>query len=421
MGKAAATGQGQSNRMGWGRWSLPAPVYLALAVLFLMPAPVQAQYATGDFGVYRNSIVWFRWGNHLQNIPNTGVTITNSTAVDGQFLRVTCTLSSISGSGPNPDAVAYRLGAWAGDILDDLYHIGGAGPANQLVVGLANRTDGATVFGNIACSATFGPTNSVADPAYPLNGLVFADAEQSNAGQNESVGAAWPLGTWRLIERASTCGQSGSTTTRSTAHNGLTLGGASPICNIAIGDAGPAGIAFLDGSTSFNFAVDGSGPISLAWTMPGPAGLVPGASYMRLRIGAVDVRVNVPAGNAFSGEVEDHPVTLTMATDLAITKTNTPGVNGKVDQAGDAVVSGATTTDEIRVTNNGPNEVAGALVRDTAAAGLDCPPGSPVTISGDGIPAGGPFDIADLTGSGIAFGHLGVGDVAVLEFSCSVQ
>lgn len=538
---------------------------LLCLTLMLVAAPAQAQYASGGFGAYRNSIVWFRWGNHLQNIPNTGVTITNSTAVDGQFLRVTCTLSSISGSGPNPDAIAYRPGAWAGDILDDLYHIGGAGPANQLVVGLANRTDGATVFGNIACAATFGPSNSVADPAYPLNGLVFADAEQSNAGQNESVGAAWPLGTWRLIERASTCGQSGSTTTRNTANNGLTLGGASPICNIAIGGAGPAGIAFLDGSTSFNFAVDGggrsaialgvmvfiadqgdapasygnalhtpqftfsggvppagtaglfsyplatlqvpvlrlgatvdveqgdlsnaaasgddsdgvddedavaavapialvpaanytlggvqcagvgfvygyidfnrdgdftdpgersamancpgSGPISLAWTMPGPAGLVPGASYMRLRIGAVDAQVNVPVGNAFSGEVEDHPVTLTMATDLAITKTNTPGINGEVDQASDTVVSGSTTTYEIRVSNNGPNQVTGARVRDTPVAGLACAPGNPVTISGDGVPAGGPFTVADLTGGGIALGLLAVGGTAVLGFTCNV-
>nr|WP_249041077.1 CshA/CshB family fibrillar adhesin-related protein [Lysobacter maris] len=534
-------------------------------------APARAQYATGGTGAYRQSIVWFRWGNHLQNIPNSGgLTVTNSTPVGSDFLRVTCTMSSIAGNGPNPDAIAIRPGSWMGDIFDDLYNIGGTGDANQLVVGVANRTFGtvsaggptSTVSANIACSATFGPNNSAADPIWPINGLVFADAEQSSGDQGEFVGASSPSGTWRLIERASTCGQHGARTRYTVASNQLLLlGSNSPLCS-----AGPAGIAFIDGSSQFNFslagagrssialgvmvfvadqgdapasygnavhlpqfiftggqppagtvglysfplatlstpvlrlgaAVDveqidlsnaaasgddsdgvddedavaavapialvpaanytlggvqcagvgfvygyidfnrdgdftdprersamancpGSGPISLAWTMPGPAGLVPGASYMRLRIGAVDAQVNVPTGNAFSGEVEDHPITLTMATDLAITKTNTPGVNGEVDQAGDTVVSGATTTYEIRVTNNGANEVTGALVRDTPAAGLDCPPGSPVTISGDGIPAGGPFDIADLTGSGIALGPLGVGDVAVLEFTCNVQ
>lgn len=106
--------------------------------------------------------------------------------------------------------------------------------------------------------------------------------------------------------------------------------------------------------------------------------------------------------------------------DLSITKTNTPGVNGEVDQAGDTVTSGATTTYQIRVTNNGPNNVDGAVVHDVPGVGLDCPSGDPVVISGDGVPTGS-FTVADLTGSGIALGVLGVGEVAVLEFSCGVQ
>ena len=40
--------------------------------------------------------------------------------------------------------------------------------------------------------------------------------------------------------------------------------------------------------------------------------------------------------------------------DLRLTKTNTPGVNGEVDQAADTVVSGTTTSYSITVTNNGP-------------------------------------------------------------------
>lgn len=104
--------------------------------------------------------------------------------------------------------------------------------------------------------------------------------------------------------------------------------------------------------------------------------------------------------------------------DLSITKTNTFGA-GPADQANDTVASGASTTYTLVVTNRGPGEAIGSVVRDTPVAGLTCPPGNAVTISGDGVPPGG-FTVADLT-AGIALGALGAGQSTTLRFDCQVN
>lgn len=244
-----------------------------------LSGPAQAQFATGGGGTYRNQIVWFSWGAHGTSIPQTGTTVTNTTVVAGQFLRVTCTISGINGNQADPDLVAYRPGSWRGDIFDDLYYTGtGAGTSNTLVVGLSNRTGGtrnpagtsgtlATAAGLVSCFATFGPTNSAADPGYTIRGLVVADAEQSSGTQGENVSAQGTAGSvWRLIERASTCGQGGATTNHNPATSLLILNGGTGLGCVtpAGGAAGPAGVAFLDGATSMSFAMAGGGTSALA-------------------------------------------------------------------------------------------------------------------------------------------------------------
>ena len=74
-----------------------------------------------------------------------------------------------------------------------------------------------------------------------------------------------------------------------------------------------------------------------------------------------------------AGDVLDCVITNTPGgANLSITKTNTPGVNGNIDQAGDTVIQGATTTYTLVVRNSGPASANGAVVRDTPAAGLSC-------------------------------------------------
>lgn len=76
------------------------------------------------------------------------------------------------------------------------------------------------------------------------------------------------------------------------------------------------------------------------------------------------------AANSNDTEVVCTLTNTRLGADLSITKTNTPGVNGDVDQAADTVVSGATTTYTVTARNNGPGAANGAIVNDTPASGL---------------------------------------------------
>ena len=113
-------------------------------------------------------------------------------------------------------------------------------------------------------------------------------------------------------------------------------------------------------------------------------------------------------------------VVVTTEVDLSITKTNTPGVNGEVDQPDDGVIRGNTTTYTLRISNDGPDMVVGPVVTDTPGAGITCEATAPVIITGDGVPAGS-FNFADLSGPGIVLGTLTNGQTTTLTYSCQVN
>ena len=73
---------------------------------------------------------------------------------------------------------------------------------------------------------------------------------------------------------------------------------------------------------------------------------------------------------------------------LSITKTNTPGVNGEVDQVGDTVVSGTNTVYTIVIANDGPDAANGAVIRDPATPGLSCLSVTCDGLSGAACPGG---------------------------------
>ncbi len=106
------------------------------------------------------------------------------------------------------------------------------------------------------------------------------------------------------------------------------------------------------------------------------------------------------------------------ATDLVISKTNTP-LAGVVDQATDTLTRGSATTYTLAVTNNGPDPATGALIKDVPIASLNCPAGNSVTITGPGAPSGS-FTISNLTGAGITLGTLNAGQTVTLSFTCNV-
>ena len=124
--------------------------------------------------------------------------------------------------------------------------------------------------------------------------------------------------------------------------------------------------------------------------------------------------------NSTVGDDLTEAVVVTTEVDLVITKTNTPGVNGNVDQPNDTVTSGSTTTYQLTVTNSGPDLVVNPVVTDSPGAGITCSATAPVTITGDGVPAGS-FTFAELSGGGITLGTLTSGQTTTLSYSCQVN
>ena len=127
-----------------------------------------------------------------------------------------------------------------------------------------------------------------------------------------------------------------------------------------------------------------------------------------------------------AGDVLDCVVTNTPGgANLSITKTNTPGVNGDIDQASDTVNKGDATTYTLVVRNNGPAAANGAFVRDTAATGLSCGTATCTAAGASQCPAetGATLAAALQTGAGVAIPLLPAGTANAVTFTltCQVQ
>jgi uncharacterized repeat protein (TIGR01451 family) len=185
--------------------------------------------------------------------------------------------------------------------------------------------------------------------------------------------------------------------------------------------------AFTGDTISGAPATTANSVLSVATTSSVPTGLT-----FDTATGNVDVAAGTAAGtysfdyqicdsgNALNCTTARISVTVAPSADLSITKTNTPGVNGEVDQASDTVTTGTTTTYTITVSNGGPGTITGAVVTDTIGTGLTCAPTNVVTIAGNGVPVG-TFSVSDLTGAGITLGTLTAGQATRLSYSCQVN
>jgi len=94
--------------------------------------------------------------------------------------------------------------------------------------------------------------------------------------------------------------------------------------------------------------------------------------------------------------------TLTRALlDLSITKTNTPGLNGNVDQASDTVAPGSSTTYTLVVTNHSINYADLATLVDPATAGLAKTAVACIATTGGAVcPSSGAMTVAALESAG---------------------
>jgi uncharacterized repeat protein (TIGR01451 family) len=107
--------------------------------------------------------------------------------------------------------------------------------------------------------------------------------------------------------------------------------------------------------------------------------------------------------------------------DLRLTKTNTPGVNGDVDQAADTVVSGTATSYSITVTNNGPDAANGSVLADPAPTGLTCSTASCTAAGGAVCPVPiGAALVTALQGAGATIPTLPNGGSVTVTLTCTV-
>ncbi|MGO0999726.1 DUF7933 domain-containing protein [Lysobacter sp. CA196] len=105
--------------------------------------------------------------------------------------------------------------------------------------------------------------------------------------------------------------------------------------------------------------------------------------------------------------------------DLSITKTNTPGLNGEVDQTNDTLAPGSSTAYTIVVKNAGPDRADGAVIRDQATAGLGCVTATCTASGGAVCPAA--VDVAGLQGSGLVIPTFPADASLTFLLTCTVQ
>ncbi|MBP6749344.1 MAG: DUF11 domain-containing protein, partial [Xanthomonadaceae bacterium] len=138
---------------------------------------------------------------------------------------------------------------------------------------------------------------------------------------------------------------------------------------------------------------------------------------------AVSTRQEWPAFATAAGDDIDCTITNALrSADLRLTKTNTPGANGEVDQLADTVISGATTSYSITVSNLGPDAANGAVLTDPAPTGLTCTTASCTAAGGAACPAvTGAALVAALQGAGAAIPTLPNGGSVTVVLTCTVN
>lgn len=108
--------------------------------------------------------------------------------------------------------------------------------------------------------------------------------------------------------------------------------------------------------------------------------------------------------------------------DLRLTKTNTPGVNGEVDQAADTLVSGTVIGYSIVVSNLGPDAANGSVVTDPVPTNLTCATASCTATGGAACPVPtGAALVAALQGAGATISTLPLNGAVTITLTCTVN
>jgi trimeric autotransporter adhesin len=191
--------------------------------------------------------------------------------------------------------------------------------------------------------------------------------------------------------------------------------GATTVSNV--GDGGST--AFTSFATGSSVAVAES-----AGTATNLAAYVSTYECIREDTGAVVASGSGTAFNIVPPAQQDTTCTFTNRrrnADLRITKTNTPGVNGDVDQTGDTVTSGATVAYVINATNVGPDAADGTVLTDPLPTNLSCGTATCTATGGAVCPAPtGAALVAALQGAGAVIPAMPANSTVTLTLNCTV-
>jgi uncharacterized repeat protein (TIGR01451 family) len=281
------------------------------------------------------------------------------------------------------------------------------------------------------------------------------------ASLSETVPVGWTFSDWQCVNTTNITVASGATTTMSipatvlddgsnlvctftnTRQPVLRLQKTLPLGRFVASDqftlniAGPGGPATV--------TTTGSGTLATGTAIINP--VVAGATYTLSEVGAAGANLanyittyactnvlaggQTPAGSGTSFSLtptagDDLTCTLINTrnplADLRLTKTNTPGANGEVDQAADTVVSGATTTYALTVSNFGPDAANGSVLSDPAPTGLTCATASCTAAGGASCPvATGAALVTELQEGGATIPLLPAGGSVTVTLSCTVD
>lgn len=173
----------------------------AFSQCFTDGQPATATFATGGTSSYKKDILWLTWGGtsggaygtHDQGLRDGAISRASIGIGDGSFLCLEATISQLNGTSDDHGNIikSYAPGNYKGDSLDDMYHIGGIGEANELVCGIRNAANAGWASFTITCRATLD------GQAVKLPGMVLADAESLAPGENFYVIAD---GKWTIID-----------------------------------------------------------------------------------------------------------------------------------------------------------------------------------------------------------------------------
>ena len=227
-------------------------ILLSLCAALSPSAASAAAWATGGSSPYRSQILWLTWGDpggtttgngtHGAPLANGNRSVANVT-INGVPLNVDCTLNNITRLTGFPGIWAWRSGQWSGDLLDDLYNIGGAGTANQLINGI--DVGGSVTTFTITCFATLNGA------PYDIPGLIMADDEQSAdspqepAPNNTEYVQGTADGVWNVGERSRVNCTQPYTATLSANSQTLRLAGPNSAACVGGNRAGPMATGFL--------------------------------------------------------------------------------------------------------------------------------------------------------------------------------